>query len=122
MVVFKVFNVDEASRGICFINHFIKSKFLVTSSVSVFAVKRGRNGCGCALSSIDNPAEVCRRSDPALNAGDLLCQTELESLQGTVHCGQILQAWESLPHGACLFWPSIVLKGRTLCHKHTDIS
>lgn len=41
MVVFKVFNVDEASRGICFINHFIKSKFLVTSSVSVFAVEMG---------------------------------------------------------------------------------
>lgn len=82
----------------------------------------GWNGCGCAVSSIDNPAEVCHRSDPGLNAGDLPCQTELESLEGTVHCGQILQAWESLPHGACLFWPSIVFKGQTLCHKHTDIS
>lgn len=74
------------------------------------------------MSSIDIRAEVCRRSDPGLNAGDLPCQTELESLEGTVHCGQILQAWEPLQHGACLIWPSIVFTGQTLCHKHTNTS
>lgn len=70
------------------------------------------------MSSIDIRAEVCHRSDPGLNAGDLPCQTELESLEGTVHCGQILQAWEPLQHGPVCSGPPLCSQDR-LCVTNT---
>ncbi len=60
----------------------------------------------------------------ALNAADLLCQTELEPLEGTVHCGQILSGPGRVCAGAgslfALTCPCVTRPA--FSPKHTDTS